>query len=85
VFPRFNWEAKQLTNSALDAEGETEGVPGELVCRQAFPIEPLGFWPLPGYGFPEIDVKQAQDRFFDSYFKDDKGTWCKCFALFQAD
>lgn len=63
--------------SALDVETSEPGLPGELICREAFPIEPLGFWPLPGYGFPEQEVAQAQARFLDSYFKDDKGTWCE--------
>lgn len=63
--------------SALDVDAGEAGVPGELVCRQAFPIEPLGFWPLQGYDFPEQDVRNAQERFLDSYFKDDKGTWCE--------
>jgi len=46
-----------------------------LICRQAFPIEPLGFWPLAGYGFPDSEVEAAQARFLDSYFKDDEGNW----------
>jgi len=68
-------EVTRLMDSALDVEGSGPGLPGELVCRQAFPIEPVGFWPLAGYGFPEEDVKVAKDRFADSYFKDNKGTW----------
>lgn len=63
--------------SALDVEGGGSGLPGELVCRQAFPIQPVGFWPLPGYGFPEEDVQNAQERFLDSYFKDEHGNWCE--------
>lgn len=51
------------------------GLPGELVCRQAFPIEPLGFWPLDGHGFPQLDVDAAKERFQESYFKDDEGNW----------
>nr|XP_031860111.1 acetoacetate-CoA ligase [Kwoniella shandongensis]KAA5527183.1 acetoacetate-CoA ligase [Kwoniella shandongensis] len=51
------------------------GHPGELICTEAFPIEPLGFWPLPGHGFPDGEVEVAQKRFKESYFKDDKGTW----------
>lgn len=45
------------------------------MCRQAFPIEPLGFWPLDGYGFPPADVEAAKARFQESYFKDDEGNW----------
>ena len=59
----------------LDVEGASPGVPGELICHQAFPIEPIGFWPLPGYGFSDKDVEAAQKRFMESYFKDEKGTW----------
>jgi GTP-binding protein EngB required for normal cell division len=51
------------------------------VCNKAFPIEPLGFWPLPGYGFFEEEVKKAQERFQESYFKDEKGTWCTCYTF----
>jgi len=65
----------QLTGSALDVSASEPGLPGELVCREAFPIEPIGFWPLPGYDFPEGDVKTAQARFKESYFKDDEGNW----------
>jgi len=64
-----------LTLSALDVESAEPGLPGELICHSAFPIEPLGFWPLPGYGFDEGEVQAAQGRFLDSYFKDEKGTW----------
>jgi len=62
-------------DSALDVEASEPGLPGELVCRQAFPIEPVGFWPLEGHDFPEEDVKAAKERFADSYFKDEQGTW----------
>ena len=62
-------------NSALDVEGAGGGVPGELVCREAFPTEPVGFWPLPGYGFDMEAVESAQARFKESYFKDTEGTW----------
>lgn len=37
---------------------------------------PLGFWPLPGFG-AESDVKAAEDRFYQSYFAEFKGVWCK--------
>ena len=55
--------------SALDTEDSSLG---ELICHAAFPIEPLGFWPLPGYGFK--DEGSAQEKFRESYFKDNK-TW----------
>ncbi|WVN90148.1 acetoacetate-CoA ligase [Cryptococcus depauperatus CBS 7841] len=47
---------------------------GELICRQAFPIQPLGFWPLPNHGFPQDQVAKAQERFEESYFKGG-GNW----------
>jgi acetoacetyl-CoA synthetase len=50
--------------------------PGELICREAFPIQPIGFWPLEGYGHDEIEVNKAKERFKESYFKDNKGIWC---------
>jgi len=59
----------------LDVSAAEPGLPGELICHRAFPIEPLGFWPLPGHGFPAGEVAKAQGRFQESYFKDDKGTW----------
>ncbi|WVQ82047.1 acetoacetate-CoA ligase [Cryptococcus sp. DSM 104549] len=64
----------RMLGFALDTDTGGEA-PGELICRQAFPIEPLGFWPLPGHGFAESEVAAAQSRFKESYFKDDKGTW----------
>jgi len=65
----------KLNHSALDVSSEEPGLPGELICRHAFPIIPLGFWPLPGYGFPDEDVTAAQARFQESYFKDAEGNW----------
>jgi acetoacetyl-CoA synthetase len=50
--------------------------PGELVCTRPFPCMPLGFWPLPGYGV-EAAVKAANERFFQSYFSEFEGVWCK--------
>jgi len=48
-------------------------VSGELVCTRPFPCQPLGFWPLSGYG-PEAEVAAAQERFRQSYFDEFKGT-----------
>jgi len=67
----------RMLGFALDISATEPGLPGELTCTLAFPIEPLGFWPLPGYGFAEREVIQAQERFHETYFKDDKGTWCE--------
>ena len=63
-----------LRFSALDTDSNSDHA-GELICHKAFPIEPLGFWPLPGYGFDEAQVVEAKKRFKDSYFKGDKGIW----------
>jgi acetoacetyl-CoA synthetase len=52
------------------------GIQGELVCTKAFPCQPLGFWPLPGYG-DEKSVEEAQRRYYQSYFAEFKGVWCE--------
>lgn len=69
----------RMLGFALDTAGGGEGPndPGELVCKEAFPIQPVGFWPLKGYGHQQEEVEKAQERFRDSYFKDDQGLWCK--------
>ncbi|WVQ74813.1 acetoacetate-CoA ligase [Cryptococcus sp. DSM 104548] len=64
----------RMLGFALDTDGEPNQ-PGELICTQAFPIEPLGFWPLPGSGFPEEEIEAAKQRFRESYFKGDGGVW----------
>ncbi|KAG8934326.1 hypothetical protein FRC02_010183 [Tulasnella sp. 418] len=51
-----------------------EGQSGELVCTKPFPCQPLGFWPLPGYGSDE-DVAAAQERYRQSYFDEFKDIW----------
>lgn len=59
------------------------GQSGELVCTRAFPCQPLGFWPLPG--FPDIDagaVETAQKRHQASYFSEFKDVWCKFLSFF---
>ncbi|ORY35379.1 hypothetical protein BCR39DRAFT_555534 [Naematelia encephala] len=65
----------RMLGFALDIPSDANGFPGELICRQAFPNEPLGFWPLPNSGFSEEEVTAAQQRFQESYFKDEQGTW----------
>jgi len=47
---------------------------GELVCERPFPCQPLGFWPLPGFGSEE-KVKQAEKRHQDAYFSQFNGVW----------
>ncbi|WVW85775.1 acetoacetate-CoA ligase [Kwoniella bestiolae CBS 10118] len=64
----------RMLGFALDTDG-LPNQPGELICNEAFPIEPLGFWPLEGYGFSEEEVEVAKKRFKESYFKGEKGTW----------
>lgn len=72
----------RMLGFALDTANSGDNEAGELICRQAFPIQPLGFWPLAGTGdmFGEEEVKKAQERFLDSYFKDEEGLWCECFT-----
>ena len=64
---------------SLDTSSPSADEAGELICRQAFPIQPLGFWPLmtkAGAGaFAAAEVQAAQKRFKDSYFKDAEGLW----------
>lgn len=50
------------------------GEAGELVCLKPFPCQPVGFWPLPGYGNDE-DVKVAQSRYQQAYFSEFEGVW----------
>lgn len=50
------------------------GEQGELVCTRPFPCQPVGFWPLRGYGTDE-DVVKAEKRYKDAYFTGVKGYW----------
>ncbi|KAF8329778.1 uncharacterized protein EI90DRAFT_3061952 [Cantharellus anzutake] len=50
------------------------GTPGDLICDKHFPCQPLGFWPLPGYG-ADADTKKAQDRYMEAYYEKFKGVW----------
>jgi acetoacetyl-CoA synthetase len=59
----------------LSTTSPDPALPGELICTAAFPIEPLGFWPLPGYGHSPSAVSTAQHRFKEAYFKDEQGRW----------
>lgn len=51
------------------------------MCSHAFPIQPVGFWPLPkeelpdGADIAQADVEAAQQRFLESYFKGEEGHW----------
>ncbi|KAG8888435.1 hypothetical protein FRB98_007647 [Tulasnella sp. 332] len=53
------------------------GESGELVCTKPFPCQPLGFWPLSGFGAASHDVDTARARFISSYFDEFKetGVW----------
>lgn len=53
------------------------GKSGELVCIQAFPCQPVGFWPLRGFGAADKDVEDAKERYRKSYFGEFEGIWCK--------
>ncbi|KAK4685305.1 acetoacetyl-CoA synthetase, partial [Tremellales sp. Uapishka_1] len=65
----------RMLGFALATDSPDGQSPGELVCLEAFPIEPLGFWPLEGYGFDEAEVLEGKRRFKESYFKGDEGVW----------
>jgi len=47
---------------------------GELVCLKPFPCQPVGFWPLPGFGTEEA-VKAAEIRYQSAYFEEFDGVW----------
>lgn len=53
------------------------GQAGELVCLKPFPCQPVGFWPLPGYGKP-ADVDAAKLRYQQAYFSEFEDVWCEC-------
>ena len=50
--------------------------PGELVCLKPFPCQPVGFWPLEGFGSAEA-VEKAKARYQQSYFSEFPGVWCQ--------
>lgn len=66
-----------------DGEPCKPGQSGELVCTQAFPCQPVGFWPLTGFGADEKDVQEAKERYQKSYFSEFKGIWCKLIFIFM--
>lgn len=53
------------------------GVSGDLVCDKHFPCQPLGFWPLEGYGESSDAVEKARTRYFESYYETVPGAWCQ--------
>jgi acyl-coenzyme A synthetase/AMP-(fatty) acid ligase len=52
------------------------GEAGELVCLRPFPCQPIGFWPLPGFG-DDIAVEKALKRYKQSYFETFENVWCE--------
>jgi len=58
-----------------DGKSTPPGESGELVCTKPFPCQPLGFWPLEGFGDASVIV-EATDRYRQSYFDEfDKQVW----------
>lgn len=63
------------------------GEAGELVCLKPFPCQPVGFWPLPGFGTEEA-TRAAAIRYQKAYFEEFDGIWCEsraCMILGQVD
>jgi acetoacetyl-CoA synthetase len=56
------------------------GEPGELVCLRPFPCQPVGFWPLPGFGTAEA-VEAAAVRYQQAYFSKYSDVWCRLLFL----
>lgn len=74
--PVFRGEIQaRMPGFALDTTSTDADEPGELIVRKAFPLEPVGFWPLEGFGFPAAEVEDAKARFQDSYFRGSEGYW----------
>ncbi|KAH8830910.1 acetoacetyl-CoA synthetase [Flagelloscypha sp. PMI_526] len=63
-----------VKNFSAGGTAQAKGADGELVCLRPFPCEPLGFWPLEGYG-SEDEVLVAQKRFHNAYFAEYPGVW----------
>jgi len=71
-------EDSDSTQAIEGAQEVKEGTQGELVCLRPFPCQPIGFWPLEGFGTEE-EVKKAKERFYGAYFSGGrKGVWCEC-------
>ena len=86
ALPVFRGEIQcRLPGMAIEAFTPTGSVagpdePGELVCVRPFPCQPVGFWPLPGFG-SDKDVQNAKERYQQAYFAEFRGVWCACFPL----
>jgi len=77
----------RLLGMAIEAYTQTgtlamPGEAGELVCLQPFPCQPVGFWPLPGFGTAEA-VEAAAVRYRQAYFSEYPDVWCR--RLFSYD
>ncbi|KZT53511.1 acetoacyl-CoA synthetase [Calocera cornea HHB12733] len=53
---------------------QDQDLEGELVCTLPFVAQPIGFWPLPGFG-PKEDVSAARKRYMEAYYQDVPGAW----------
>lgn len=53
------------------------GVPGDLICDMHFPCQPVGFWPLAGYGESLEAVQRARTRYAEAYYEKVKDVWCE--------
>lgn len=59
-----------------DGKPVPPGEAGELVCTRPFPCQPVGFWPLPGFG-EDVAVEKSRKRYKQSYFETFKDVWCE--------
>ena len=69
-----------ITAFADDGSIAKPGQAGELVCTRPFPCQPVGFWPLPGFGDQQA-VDAAKERYRQSYFDSFKDVWCEIFIF----
>lgn len=86
--PSSSPSPSSLPENGSGTERAPRGLPvppntsGELVCVKPFPVQPLGFWPLAGYGAPEEDVRRARERYRESYYVQFEGVWCEFLCFF---
>jgi acetoacetyl-CoA synthetase len=66
-----------ITAFSDDGQEVPAGTQGELVCIRPFPCQPVGFWPLEGYGKTKELVEEAKERYKKAYFEGFGGVWCK--------
>ena len=82
ALPVFRGEIQcRMLGMAIEAYSQ-HGMPvppgeaGELVCLQPFPCQPIGFWPLSGFG-DDLVVDKACKRYKQSYFETFERVWCE--------